>query len=156
MSYEVTKTEIGKKVHFKNPDPAFYEALGEEGVKKLMYDFYDRIYESEIANFFPQDHEEFEKVKVKNTKFFIQICGGPKVYEDEARGMELNQYMVRLHDDFSIYEKSRLEWLGCMKEALENVNIDQKLKDDFWNYVESFSKLTVNSLVDGGKFYANL
>lgn len=121
-----------------------------------MYDFYDIIYESEIANFFPQDHEEFEKVKQKNTKFFIQICGGPKVYEDEARGMELNEYMVRLHDDFSIYEKSRLEWLGCMQQALQKVDIAQELKDDFWNYVESFSKLTVNSLVDGGKFYANL
>ncbi len=156
MSYEVTKTVIGEKINFKNPNPAFYEALGEEGLRKLMYDFYDIIYESEIANFFPQDHEEFEKVKVKNTKFFIQICGGPKVYENEAKGMELNEYMVRLHDDFSIYEKSRLEWLGCMQQALQKVDIAQELKDDFWNYVESFSKLTVNSLVDDGKFYANL
>lgn len=156
MSYEVSKTIKGEKIEFKNPDPAFYEALGEEGVRKLMYDFYDRIYESDIANFFPQDPHEFEKIKKKNTNFFMQICGGPKVYEDEARGVELNEYMVRLHDDFSIYEKSRLEWLGCMRQALEQVDIDQKLKDDFWNYVERFSKFTVNSFADGGRFYANL
>jgi hypothetical protein len=52
-----------------------------------MYDFYDIIYESDIAHFFPQDEDEFHKVKVKNTRFFIQICGGPKVYEGEAGGM---------------------------------------------------------------------
>lgn len=155
MSYEVTKVVKGEPVHFKMPDPAFYEAVGgEEGMRKLMYDFYDIIYESDIANFFPQDEEEFNIIKEKNTKFFIQLCGGPKVYESETKGKDLNEYMVRLHDDFSIYEKSRYEWLGCMEEALRKVDIDQKLKDDFWAYLESFSKLTVNTFSDGSTYYA--
>lgn len=155
--YKISPTVQGEKVHFKAPDPAFYEAIGgEEGMRKLMYDFYDIIYESDIAHFFPQDREEFDTIKVRNSKFFIQLCGGPKVYEDEARGMELNQYMVRLHDDFSIYEKSRLEWLGAMREALKKVDIAQHLKDDFWNYIEQFSKLTVNTTVDGSKYYQDL
>ena len=158
MSFDITAVQKGEPVEFKNPDPAFYEAIGgEEGMRKLMYNFYDKIYESDIAHFFPQDEDEFNKVKVKNTKFFIQICGGPKVYEDEAQGVDLNEYMIRIHDDFSIYEKSRIEWLGTMREALEELkDIDQELLEDFWNYLERFSKLTVNTFSDGSKYYAHL
>ena len=155
MSYEVSKVEKGERVKFKHPDPAFYRAIGgEDGMRRLMYDFYDIIYESDISHFFPQDEDEFEKVKEKNTKFFIQICGGPKVYEDEAKGMNLDEYMIRVHDEFSITEKSRYEWLGCMEEALRKVDIPQEIKDDFWAYLENFSKLTVNSFSDGSTYYA--
>ncbi len=54
------------------------------GMKDLMYRFYDEIYDSGIANFFPQDEEEFDKVKEKNALFFIELCGGPKVYNEVA------------------------------------------------------------------------
>jgi hemoglobin len=155
MSYEVSKVVKGEDVNYKNPASEFYEAVGgEEGMKSLMYDFYDIIYDSDIAHFFPQDEEEFHEIKVKNTKFFVQLCGGPKVYEKETGGTDLNEYMIRIHDDFSIYEKSRYEWLGCMEEALRKVKMDQSLKDNFWVYLENFSKLTVNTFSDGSVYYA--
>ncbi|RUM69420.1 MAG: globin [Sulfurovum sp.] len=153
--YDIEVTTKGETVKYKLPNPAFYEALGYEGMKDLMYRFYDEIYESAISHFFPQDEEAFDKVKKKNSKFFIQICGGPKVYEDEAQGMNLNEYMIRLHDDFSINKKARFEWLGCMETALRDTpGVSQALKDDFWNYLEKFSKLTVNTFDDGSVFYA--
>jgi hemoglobin len=157
MALKITPVIKGEKVEFKNPSKKFFEAIGEEeGMRKLMYNFYDKIYESDIAHFFPQDEEEFAKVKEKNTKFFIQICGGPKVYEDEAKGMDLNEYMIRVHDDFSINEKARIEWLGTMREALNEVEgLDEEIKKDFWDYLEKFSKLTVNSFSDGSHYYAS-
>jgi len=151
MKFEITKTKKGENIHFKNPAKGFYEVLGFEGMKEMMYRFYDCIYESDIANFFPQDENEFKKVKEKNTLFFIEICGGPKVYQ-EAGDVELNEFMIRIHDDFSIYEKSRLEWLGCMRETLDNTEVDDELKESFWKYVEAFSKLTVNSFTPERKF----
>jgi len=154
----ITPVEKGAKVHFKNPPKAFFDAIGgEEGMKELMYDFYDKIYESSIAHFFPQDEEEFEKVKEKNTKFFIQICGGPKVYEDETKGMDLNEYMIRIHDDFSINEAARIEWLGTMREALADKaqHVPIELIREFWDYLEAFSKLTVNHFPDGSTYYAS-
>lgn len=156
MSLEITKVVKGEVVEFKNPAKEFYEAVGgEEGMKKLMYNFYDKIYESDIAHFFPQDEDEFEKVKIKNSKFFIQICGGPKVYEDEAKGTDLNEYMIRIHDNFSINEKSRIEWLGTMREALNELEgVDEKAIKSFWSYLDNFSKLTVNSFSDGSTYYA--
>ncbi|WP_294958178.1 globin [Sulfurovum sp.] len=157
MSLDITPVEKGKAVHFKTPPIAFFNAIGrEKGMKELMYDFYDKIYESDIAHFFPQDENEFEQVKEKNTKFFIQICGGPKVYEGESGGMDLNEYMIRIHDDFSITEKSRIEWLGTMREALRDKAkyVDQELIEEFWDYLENFSKLTVNTFSDGSTYYA--
>ncbi len=41
-----------------------------------------------------------------------------------------------------------------MEEALRKVDIDQNLKDDFWDYLEKFSKLTVNTFSDGSTYYA--
>jgi len=159
MSLDISGVKKGEAVDFKNPPKEFFEAIGGvEGMQELMYDFYDRIYESEIAHFFPQDEEEFDKVKKKNSKFFIQICGGPKVYEDEAKGMDLNEYMIRVHDDFSITEKSRIEWLGTMREALEAKakHVDPKLVEEFWDYLDKFSKLTVNTFSDGSTYYASM
>ena len=152
--FEATGVDKGSRVNWKLPDPKFYEALGFEGMKDLMYRFYDEIYDSSIATFFPQDEEEFEKVKEKNSLFFIEICGGPKVYQEAAAGTDLNEYMIRIHDDFSITEKSRYEWLGCMEIALRATDMSQELKDDFWDYLEKFSKLTVNTFEDGSTFYA--
>ncbi len=149
MELKITKTVKGEKVDFKRPSIEFFEAIGgTKGMRDFMYSFYDIIYESDIHNFFPQDREEFDKVKEKNTKFFIQVCGGPKVYEDESGGMDLDEYMIHVHDDFTINEKARVEWLGCMRSALEKVDIDDELKMDFWDYVEKFSKLTVNDFKD--------
>jgi len=156
MSMNITEVKKGEAVHFRNPPVAFFEAVGgEDGMRELMYSFYDKIYESDIAHFFPQDEDEFHKIKVKNTKFFIQICGGPKVYEDEAKGMNLNEFMIRIHDDFSITEKSRVEWLGTIREALDELKgVDEKLIESFWDYLDSFSKLTVNTFADGSTYYA--
>ncbi len=157
MSLTISPVIKGENVSFRNPPLAFYDAIGgEEGMRELMYDFYDRIYESNIAHFFPQEEAEFENVKVKNSQFFIQICGGPKVYEKETGGMDLNEYMIRVHDDFSITEKSRIEWLGTMRDALnaKATHVPAELVEEFWDYLEAFSKLTVNSFSDGSTYYA--
>ena len=54
MDYKITSVVKGEKVNFSNPVKAFYEAVGsEDGMRELMYSFYDKIYESDIAHFFP-------------------------------------------------------------------------------------------------------
>jgi len=153
--YEITEMKRDVKVEWKLPPKAFYDALGFEGMKDLMYRFYDEIYDSSIAFFFPQDEDEFNIIKEKNALFFIELCGGEKVYDKSAsEGMDINEHILRVHDEFSIYDKSRYEWLGCMEIALRETNIDQKLKDEFWAYLEAFSKLTVNTCADGSSYYS--
>ena len=50
---DITKAVKDEEIKFERPSPAFYEALGQDGMQKLMYSFYDHIYDSDIAHFFP-------------------------------------------------------------------------------------------------------
>ena len=140
MDFKVTKTEFGEKPNFEYPKPIFLEELGEEGLKKLFSDFYDLVVESDIGNFFPQNHEELEKVKAHNVKFFIEACGGEKHYTNAVGHFD----MLKAHEQFSITEKARREWLGCMEEVLRKTDISDEAKQSFWDFLETFSKHTVN------------
>lgn len=140
MDFKVTKTVFGEKPDFDYPKPIFLEELGEEGLKKLFSDFYDLVVESDIGNFFPQNHEELEKVKAHNVKFFIEACGGEKHYTNAVGHFD----MLKAHEQFSITEKARREWLGCMEEVLKKTNISDEAKQSFWDFLETFSKHTVN------------
>lgn len=56
--------------------------------------------------------------------------------------------MIKAHEPFSITEKARTEWLGCMEQVLSKIDISDAAKQSFWDYLETFSKHTVN--VDTG------
>ena len=144
IDYEITKTNFGETPNFSLPKPIFLEELGEDGLVELFNDFYDLLVESDIANFFPQEEDELNQVKAHNVKFFIEACGGPKYYSNTVGHFD----MIKAHEPFSITEKARTEWLGCMQEILAKTNISDEAKKSFWNYLEIFSKHTVN--VDTG------
>ena len=143
MDYKVTKTNFGEKPDFEYPKPIFIEELGEDGLKQLFSDFYDLIVDSDIGNFFPQEEEELEKVKAHNVKFFIEAAGGPKYYSETVGHFD----MLKAHEPFSITEKSRREWLGTMEEVLRKTDISDEAKQSFWDFLEKFSKHTVNTPV---------
>lgn len=140
MEYHVSKTKFGEKPDFEYPSPLFMQELGVEGMKKLFSDFYDIVVDSDIGNFFPQNEEELEKVKAHNVKFFIEAAGGPKFYSEAVGHFD----MMKTHEQFSITEKARREWLGCMEEVLRKTDISNEAKQSFWDFLEIFSKHTVN------------
>ena len=140
MNYHVSKTILGENPKFDYPKPIFLEELKEEGLVKLFSDFYDLIVDSDIGNFFPQDEEELEIVKAHNVKFFIEAAGGPKEYTKAVGHFD----MLKAHEQFSITEKARREWLGTMEEVLRKTDISDKAKQSFWDFIEIFSKHTVN------------
>lgn len=140
MNYHVSKTNFGETPSFDYPKPEFLEELGEEGLVKLFSDFYDLIIDSDIGNFFPQEEDELEKIKAHNVKFFIEAAGGPKHYTNAVGHFD----MLKTHEQFSITEKARREWLGTMEEVLRKVDISDVAKQSFWDFLEKFSKYTVN------------
>ena len=140
MDYKITKTKFGERPNYELPKPLFLQEMGEEGLIKLFDEFYDIVVDSDIGNFFPQDEEELAKVKSHNVKFFIEACGGPKHYTEAVGHFD----MIKAHEPFSITEKARTEWLGCMEECLKKVDISKEAKESFWKYLETFSKHTVN------------
>ncbi|QKJ23714.1 globin [Poseidonibacter lekithochrous] len=140
MDYHISKTNFGETPDFEYPKALFLEEMGEERLVKLFSDFYDLIIDSDIGNFFPQEEEELEKIKAHNVKFFIEAAGGPKYYTEAVGHFD----MLKTHEQFSITEKARREWLGTMEEVLRKVDISDEAKQSFWDFLETFSKHTVN------------
>ncbi len=140
MDFSISKTKFGEKPEFEYPKPLFLQEMGEDKLKKLFSDFYDLVVDSDIGNFFPQDEEQLEKIKAHTVKFFIEGCGGEKHYPKAVA----QSATLKTHEMSSITEKARREWLGCMEEVLKKVDISEEAKQSFWNFLETFSKHTVN------------
>ncbi len=134
---------IPKEEEIPLPDPRFYEAVGgEEGFKEMIGLFYDKIVESDIAFFFPQEDEEIEKIKEHNGKYFAEIAGGPKRYSEEMGHVD----QIKMHKPFSINEKHRTEWLGTWREVLleSASDVDPALTESYFRFLDEYSKMLIN------------
>ncbi len=133
------------------PDSRFYEAVGaDEGFRKLINEFYDRIVESDIAFFFPQEEEEIDRIKEHNGKYFAEIAGGPKRYSEEMGHVD----QIKMHKPFSINEKHRTEWLGTWREVLQECakDVEPALVESFFTFLDEYSKLLVNRELNARAF----
>jgi len=144
MNYNITQAQFGIRPPVTKPNPKFLEVLGEDGLRNLVSNHYDILRTSQIKDLFPKDDEKFEKAKQNSADFFIQICGGPD-YFNQNRG---NPMMVARHQPFKITLNARLIWLESYKNALENLELEDELKQSFWNYIDIFSIWMINTPQD--------
>ncbi len=141
MDFTISNYIPGVRPGVTLPTKEMFNLLGEEGMRKMVSNHYDLLKESEIKILFPKNPVAFEKAKEHSADFFIQICGGPK-YFNQNRGMpQLN----RRHLPFKITADARIVWLNCYKEVLKNMDLPPEVLASFWNYIEVFSKWMVNS-----------
>lgn len=127
------------------PNPAFLHQAGEERFRKLVSDHYELIRQTPIAFMFPVDYEEdFDKVKKHAADFLIQMCGGTDYYA-QTRG---DSRMLARHTRFRIDEKGRRIWLECyatLLPELEHEGVSKENIESFWNYLDTFSRVLVNT-----------
>jgi len=141
MELAISKYIPGNRPNVTLPSTQMLTSLGEEGMRKMVSDFYDLLVESEIKELFPKNPIALEKAKEHSADFFIQICGGPN-YFNQNRGMpQLN----RRHRPFKITTEGREVWLNCYKQVLLKQNLPEEVMISFWNYLDVFSKWMVNS-----------
>lgn len=141
MDFEISKYFPGVKPGVTLPTNQIFLLLKEEGMRKMVSDHYDLLAESTIKDLFPKNPIAFEKAKEHSADFFIQICGGPKHF-NQNRGMpQLN----KRHQPFQITNDGREVWLNCYKTVLAKLNLPDEVKLSFWNYLDVFSKWMVNS-----------
>ncbi len=144
MNYEITQAQFGVRPPVTKPIPEFLLEVGEAGIRKLISDHYDSIKTSDIVHLFPMDEKEFEDAKVHSADFFIQICGGPK-YFNENRGAP---QMVGRHAPFRIDAKARQTWLELYKPLLDELKeqgITETSLNSFWGYLNIFSIWMINT-----------
>ncbi|RXK12180.1 globin [Halarcobacter mediterraneus] len=141
MQYNITPAQIGTRPQVSLPNPKILEALGEEGMRKMVSDHYDLLKQSNIRGLFPPTEEGFEMAKKHSADFFIQICGGPR-YFDMSRGAPR---MVARHMPFAITQEARRIWLESYIMVLNTLELDEELKQSFWNYIDIFSIWMMNT-----------
>ncbi len=144
MNLNITQVMFGVRVPVTKPIPEFLIEMGENGIRKLVSDHYDKLKVSEISFLFPLDEKEFEEAKKHSSDFFIQICGGP-AYFNQNRGAP---QMVGRHAPFRITSEARNTWLEMYKPLileLKEKGVTETSLQSFWNYLDVFSSWMINT-----------
>lgn len=104
-------------------DSTVYEMIGgADTLEKLADAFYRRVQaHPTLSQLFPVD---IVPVRNKQVRFLTQFFGGPHLYSDVY-----GPPMLRLkHLPHPITATRAFEWLGCMKEALEELQIEPSVR----------------------------
>lgn len=127
------------------PNPAIFEALGVEGVQRLIRAFYDEIAISSIAHLFPREPEALREAADNNALFWVTMLGGPPLYE-ERHGKPM---MRQRHFRFPITGEARATWLACwepiLAEAPRTLGFPAEHIEGFRAWITTFSAWIVNT-----------
>jgi len=104
-----------------------YEKLGAEKMQQLVDKFYELVGENPtISSLFQTD---MVVVKQKQVAFLTQFLGGPLLYNEQ-----FGHPMMRMrHLPHAITEEAAVEWLKCMKTAIDTLDIDAAFKETLFN-----------------------
>lgn len=141
MELVITFFKPGTRPEVTIPGKELYQALQEEGVRKLVADHYACLRTSSISHLFPENEEAFDMVTKHSADFFVQILGGPP-YFNMNRG---NPMLIKRHAPFAVTPEARVVWLQCYQKVLSTLDIDEKLIMAFWDYINVFSHWMINS-----------
>ncbi|MEN4046459.1 MULTISPECIES: globin [Sulfurimonas] len=145
MKLEITAGKIDVRPPVAKPHPGFFNEVGEERFRKLVFEHYESIKSSDIAFLFPVfDDDDFAEAQKHAADFLIEISGGPD-YFTQSRG---EHQMVGRHAPFRIDENARRVWLELyipLLNALAEEGISPRYIESFWNYLDLFSMWVVNT-----------
>ncbi|MBL8517525.1 MAG: group II truncated hemoglobin [Betaproteobacteria bacterium] len=109
-----------------NPETTPYELIGgEANVRALVDRFYDLMDEDPDFHGIRKLHPE--SLEGSRQKFFMFLSGwlgGPPLYVNEFGHPRLRAR----HLPFPIAVSERDQWLACMNRAMEDVGIEQRLR----------------------------
>ncbi|MFD3260297.1 globin [Paenibacillus lentus] len=107
-----------------NPSLSIYDNLGgEKAIQQLVEAFYPKVKANPLLG--PLFPEDIEPVMEKQFMFLSQFFGGPSLFSD-AFGHPM---MRARHLPFPVTRERAEAWLACMTEALEEIGVENELKD---------------------------
>jgi len=113
--------------------------IGEENLKRLVDEFYELVFSSEIIG--PLFKNDKEEIKTKQYMFLTQFLGGPQLYSSVYG----HPKMRMRHLPHKITQEAKIEWLRCMKEAISKLEISEELKITLYNCFPPIAEHMVNS-----------
>ena len=127
------------------PSREVYGLMGAENIYKMLEDFYAELEQSSIRSMFPEDMKTASR---KSACFFIQLLGGPPLFQELYGPPQ----MRARHFRFTIDEEGRLVWLNCFKRVLEKAEeayaFPPQHLPGFIRFLEDFSAWMVNAQGD--------
>lgn len=102
-----------------------YEALGDNGIRRLTAAFYDYMDTApEVAGIRAMHGKDLAPMKERLAEYLISWMGGPQIYAEKYGSM----CMTNPHKPYAIGPVERDQWLLCMEKALEQIGADDELK----------------------------
>ncbi|MCX2981855.1 globin [Halieaceae bacterium IMCC14734] len=102
-----------------------YQALGEEGIRKICNAFYDIMDElPEAAELRRMHADNLEPMKVKLADYLTGWMGGPPLYADKHGTV----CMTTPHEHYAIGPRERDQWLLCMEKALVATEVEEEVR----------------------------
>jgi hemoglobin len=109
-------------------DASFQAAGGEEGLRRLVDNFFDRMGSDErFATIFALHPEDKTVSRDKLARFLCGWLGGPKLYSEKYGAIGI----PRVHAHLAIGKAERDQWLTCMSESVA----EQPFAPDFKKYL---------------------
>lgn len=119
--------------------PTPYEKIGQEKLSELIDAFYKRVHEHpDLSLIFPDDLTETAR---KQKQFMTQYLGGPALYTSEHGHPRLRAR----HHPFPITATRAKAWLSCMDEAMDEVELNGKLREDFFSRLVLTAQHMINT-----------
>ena len=128
------------------PPLTFYEAVGgEETFTRLVHRFYQEVAADPMLRpVYPA--KDLGPAEEHLRLFLIQYWGGPTTY-NELRG---HPRLRMRHARFAIGEAERDAWLRRMREALDELGLDEALDAQLWDYLVMAAHSLVNVAPESG------
>jgi len=119
---------------------SIYDEIGAEKIEELVNAFYPKVYSDE--NLIPIFDGDINEIMRKQRLFLTQFTGGPPLYSQE-----FGRPAMRIrHLPHEITPTRAKSWLRCMKEAFEEVGLDQlPAGEKFYQHLTQVAAIMVNT-----------
>ena len=124
----------------QNLEPSFYERVGgQKTFNELVSQFYALVAVNPVLRPMYPD-SDLKAAAQRLEMFLVQYWGGPTTYSEQRGHPRLRMR----HAPFHIATKERDEWLNCMRQAVDGLEINADLRTELWNYLEMAANSMVN------------
>jgi hemoglobin len=119
---------------------SFYAAVGgEETFRRLVHAFYQSVADDPVLRpVYPA--KDLGPAEEHLRLFLMQYWGGPGTYSEQRGHPRLRMRHAR----FTIGEAERDAWLRHMRAALDDLELDESLDNQLWDYLVMAAHSLVN------------
>lgn len=103
-----------------------YEAIGSQGIRDLVDRFYDLMESSPNYSSLREMHSsDLSKIRTQLSDYLIGWMGGPQLYLEKHGTV----CMTGPHKSFWIGPDERDQWIACMYEAMDTIEMEVQVKE---------------------------